>query len=94
MNERLEEDIQNMKERISYKEKRRQMAESVKNYKAFDDITEEIASLSKQKRDLENELLILKKQTKRFILYQSKNVASSQESAQTWIPFLKLGLCI
>jgi len=34
------------------------MAESVKNYKVCDDITEEIASLSKQKRELENELLV------------------------------------
>jgi len=44
---RLGEDVQNIKERISYKEKRRQMAETVKNYKACDDITKEIASLSK-----------------------------------------------
>ncbi|XP_065907720.1 uncharacterized protein [Dysidea avara] len=77
---RLEEDIQNLKERISYKEKRRQMAENVKNYKACDDITEEIASLSKQKRELENELLVLQKKTKRSMSYHSRNVASSQES--------------
>ena len=31
--ERLEEDVQNIKGEISYKEKRRQMAETVKNYK-------------------------------------------------------------
>ena len=53
--------MQNIKERISYKEKRRQMGESVKNYKACDDITEEIVSFPKQKWELENELLVLKK---------------------------------
>ena len=80
---RLEEDIQNLKERISYKEKRRQMAENVKNYKACDDITEEIASLSKQKRELENELLVLQKKTKRSMSYHSRNVASSQGSGDS-----------
>ncbi|XP_065918714.1 uncharacterized protein [Dysidea avara] len=88
---RLEEDIQNLKERISYKEKRRQMAENVKNYKACDDITAEIASLSKQKRELENELLVLQKKTKRSMSYHSRNVASSRSQM---IPLVKPGVCI
>lgn len=38
----LEDDIKNIKERIPYKEKRRQVAEDTKNYRLCDEITEEI----------------------------------------------------
>lgn len=68
----LEEEVKNIKERISYKEKRREMAENIKNYKNCDDLTEEISSLSKQRRELESELVLLQKKDKRAKSYLLK----------------------
>ena len=76
--------MKNIKEQISYKEKRRMMTENVKNYKSCDDITEEIASLSKQRQELENELTVLQKKSKRAESYQNKKLSSSQDSAEAF----------
>ena len=43
----LEDDIKNINEQISFKQKRRQAAENSKNYLICDEITEEIGSLTK-----------------------------------------------
>ena len=59
-NETVEEEIKLLKERITYKDKRRQMAEDQRNYKLCDEIVAEISALSKV---LEQELKELRKKT-------------------------------
>ena len=61
------------------------MAENVKNYKSCDDITEEIASLSKQRWELENELNVLQKKSKRAESYWNKKLSSSQDSDEAFL---------
>ena len=77
----LEEEIINIKDRISYKEKRREMAENIKNYKNCDDLTEEISSLSKQQQELESELMLLHKKDKRAKSYQIKKQLNSSQGS-------------
>ena len=77
----LEEEITNIKDRISYKEKRREMAENIKNYKNCDDLTEEISSLSKQRREFESELMLLHKKGKRAKSYQIKKQLNSSQGS-------------
>lgn len=72
----LEDDIKNMKERTSYKEKRRQLAEESKNYRLCDEITEEIGSLSKESRQLSLELKMLTKEKQSKSYYQRSQKAS------------------
>ena len=74
----LEDDIKNIKEHISYKEKRRQAAEDIKNYRVCDDITEEIGSLSKESRQLAAELKLLAKKDKHSKLYYKRKSSSSK----------------
>jgi len=69
----LEEKIKNVQDQISYKEKRRQMAENIKNYKNCDELTEEIAELCKKRRENENELALLEKKAKKSKIHMSKN---------------------
>ena len=46
----LEEDIQDLKDQIQFKEKWRYQAEVTKNYKSCDHLTEEMSALKKKKR--------------------------------------------
>ena len=50
------EEVKHLKERMSYKEKSRQMAEDQKNYKLCNEITEEITALSKEYHVLKLEM--------------------------------------
>ena len=70
--EAVQEDLKDVADRLSFKEKRRQAAETVRNYKLCDELTEEISNLKSQKRELEAELDILKKKSKRSQLYKKK----------------------
>ena len=69
----LEDDLKNIKERTSYKEKRCRVAEDLKNYRLCDEITEEIGTLSRECRQLEAELKLLK----------DRKSAHSESSPQT-----------
>ena len=80
----LEEDIKSLGERISYKEKRRKAAEDVKNYRLCDEITEEIMSLSREKRELTAELKLLNQkecQSKSYFKRKSRSSKSGSESS-------------
>lgn len=74
----LEDDIKNIKDRVSYKEKRRQVAEDMKNYRICDEITEEIGTLLKECRQLSIELKLLTKKDKNSrMYYQRKSTSKS-----------------
>ena len=77
----VEDEIKHLKDRMSYKEKRRQMAEDQRNYKFCDDITEEISALSKECRTLELELKELTKKDTRSKGYYSKKKSLSSTSS-------------
>ena len=80
----IEDDIRNIKERIAYKEKRRQTAEGMKKYQLCEEITEEIGSLSKESRELSHELSLLSKKdecSKRYHRKKSTSTSPSQSSS-------------
>lgn len=52
----LEEDIANLDEQKSFKEKRQQQSEDIRNYKLCEEITQEIRLLTQQRRQLYEEL--------------------------------------
>lgn len=52
----LEEDIARLDKQLHFKNKRLQQAENIKNYKLWEDVTEEIQIVTRQKRDLSEEL--------------------------------------
>lgn len=79
----LEDDMGHISERIAYKEKRRRLAEGLKNYKACDELTEEIAALAKEHRELEVELKELHRRDKRSKWYHSKRDAQLHHLLQT-----------
>jgi len=61
----LEEDIADVSSHIAFKEKRRAQAETVQNYKACDELTQEILERKGRKRELEKELKLLLLKDKR-----------------------------
>ena len=77
----VEEEVKHLKERMSYKEKRRQMAEDQKNYKLCDEITEEISALSKECHVLELEMMELAKKDNRSKMYHAKKKPMSSTSS-------------
>lgn len=87
----LEDDIKNTEQRISYKVKRRQVAEDTKNYRLCDEITEEIGTLTKEKRQLEAELKLLQKKDECSKMYfqrksASKSPSMSSSRSETYSP--------
>ena len=72
----VEEELKNVGERIQYKEKRWITAENVWNYKLFDNHTLELGDLRKQRRELESEMQLLKKEQK-LQWYRQTKVAKS-----------------
>lgn len=77
----IEEEVKHLKERMSYKEKRRQMSEDQRNYKLCDEITEEISALSKECHVLEIEMKELAKKDSRSKVYHAKKKPISSTSS-------------
>ena len=59
----IEEDCQDLSDRISFKEKIIVVCENVRDYKKCDELKEEVTALKKQRRQLESELKCIKKPT-------------------------------
>ena len=57
----VQESIQGLTDRIGYKEKRRDAANNMRNYKECDQLTEEISTLKVERRQCETELTELKR---------------------------------
>ena len=75
----LQEDVKDLKDRLSYKEKQRDQATQSMNYKLCDQLTEEMTSVKKQLRQVERELSEwTRKQNKsQWYLQRKKNQNSS-----------------
>lgn len=91
----LQEDIQDSTKRISLKEKRVVQAESTRNYKLCDELSEQISELKQYKRQKEKEYALLQKSEKRAVKYMLKKqsnipteptMGSSQSSRSSLSP--------
>ncbi len=79
----LEEKITNLDEQITFKEKRRQQAEAVRNYKMCEEITEEMGIVKQQRRELKGELKVFQEKERKASWYARKKreATSSRESS-------------
>ncbi len=75
--EAVQEDLKDVTDRLAYKVKRRQAAETVRNYKLCDELTDDISNLKSKKRELEAEVAILKKKSKRSEGYKKRKSCGS-----------------
>ena len=74
---------------IRFKEKRCSQAETTRNYKVCDQLTEEQMELKKKRRELEAELTIICRKEKRAQRYLSQKPSSeSAETSTSTSPFL------
>ena len=78
----VEENICDIDEEISFKEKRRSQAETVRDYRQCDEITERLTSLKEKKRLLSRELDLLNKKEVKSRWYQ-KNKSRKHYSGTT-----------
>lgn len=65
----LEENLKQLDQQIMFKEKRRDQAESFRNYKLCDLLTEEIGKLKSTRRETFNELKLFQKKEKQAKWY-------------------------
>ena len=80
----LEEDIANIDEQLLFKEKRRQQAEGIRNYKVCDQITEEIGIVKQQRRKLSNELHVYHEKERKAKWYEkAKQARKARRSSST-----------
>ena len=69
----IKEELSNFKDHVSFKRKRLEMAESSKNYKLCDQLSEEAGELNKTRNLLELEMKVLeKKESKSQRYYKSR----------------------
>ena len=81
--EYIEEELKDLKQRISFKEKRVNAAENMKNYKVCDEITGEISEIKAKYRELEEELKVLVTKEKRAQQYQGiRSSSTSSDQAE------------
>lgn len=79
----LKEEVKDLKERVSYKRKRIEIAEVSKNYKLCDQLSEEVSELSKTMRLLEVELNLLQKKEKKSQRYYQRKRESDSDSSSS-----------
>ena len=84
----LQDKIKDMNERIEFKNKRRDAASNVRNYKECDEFTEQMSNLKNEKRLLETELSALTKKQKKSVWYKKKknDADDNSESSYAKIP--------
>ena len=76
----LQEDISDLKERLTFKEKRIEERLNLRDYKKCDDLKEEVMELRKKLRETELEKKTLSKSNRRSLLYLQRQTSSSNES--------------
>ena len=77
----LREIIKDVSDQILYKEKRREKASNVHNYKECDMLTEQISALKGECREHKRELAELERKQKKSLSYQKRRELSSQASS-------------
>ena len=70
------ERIKDVTDQLGYKEKRREAASNIRDYKECDRLTEQMSVLKSEKRQLEFELSSLTKKQKKSLWYQKRKRAS------------------
>ena len=78
-NKELEEDLKQLDQQIMFKEKRRDQAETIRNYKLCDELTEDVGKLKTARREAFNELKQFQRKEKRARWYHEKKRRSSAE---------------
>ena len=73
----LEEYISGIDRQIHFKNKRLQQAENVKNYKLCEEITEEVQVITRQKRELAEELRLFREKERKARWYQKGRKSSA-----------------
>ena len=81
-NKELEEDLKQLDQQIMFKEKRRDQAETVRNYKLCDELTEDVGKLKTARREAFNELKRFQRKEKRARWYHEKKRRSSYGSTE------------
>ena len=77
----IEEDVRDLCDQLEFKRKRQEQAEMSRNYKVCDQLTEEMSSLKKRKRECEEELRLWKRKQQQGRWYKrSKKRLSTSES--------------
>ena len=79
----LEEDMKDFRDRLGYKEKQREEASNLRNYKACDRLTEEMTSLKKELRNADYEIKELTKKEKKSCWYRRKAQERQKSSSVT-----------
>lgn len=76
--------IKDLSDQIGFKEKRRECASAVQNYKECDALTEQMSVLKTERRQLETELTLLtKKQSKSAWYHKKKQGSHSSDASST-----------
>ena len=76
----IEEDCQDLADRISYKEKRIRACENIADYKRCDKLKEEVSALKRQRRELKAELKRIEKSNYQSKLYYTKKAPAVSET--------------
>lgn len=79
----LNEIIPDLAKRIAIKESRCQQAETVRNYKLCDELSEEIMHLKSEKREKEKELLLFEKKDIRAKKYEEAKIRRQSDCTDT-----------
>ena len=84
----LEEDIANLDQQISFKEKRRQQSETIRNYKLCEEITHEIHLVTQQRRELFEELSQYQEKERKAKWYQKTKGKGKKKVKNIIQPFI------
>lgn len=79
----LEQDLSDLQERISFKEKRIAERLNVHDYKKCDELNEEVIGMRRKLREVEQERKRLSKSKRKSVLYQRKRETSSSSSNES-----------
>ena len=81
----LQDKIKDLNERIEFKNKRRDAASNVRNYKECDELTEKMSNLKNEKRLLDTELSALTKKQKKSVWYKKKKNYTDDNSESSYV---------
>ena len=79
----LQEDIKDLRDRLQFKEKRRDQASMLRKYKVCDQLSEEISAVKKQLRDHKKELQLWMRKQQQATWYKKKGSTSSLPSSDS-----------
>ena len=84
----VQDRIKDLSDQIGFKEKRREGASAIRNYKECDTLTEQMSALKREKRQLEVELSSLTKKQSKSAWYHKKKRGFYSSDASSALDFL------